>query len=53
MNEKHEETAQRIYKVVMLVLLTAFITFMITSLSLYTIKQATIDKRRVNKCETE
>ena len=36
MNEKHEETAQRIYKVVMLVLLTAFITFMITSLSLYT-----------------
>ena len=23
------------------------------SLSLYTIKQATIDKRRVNKCETE
>ena len=36
MNEKHEETAQKIYKVVMLVLLTAFITFMITSLSLYT-----------------
>ena len=36
MNEKHEEAAQRIYKVVMLVLLTAFITFMITSLSLYT-----------------
>ena len=36
MNEKHEETAQKIYKVVMLIVLTAFITFMITSLSLYT-----------------
>ena len=36
MNEKHEETAQRIYKIIMLIVLTAFITFMITSLSLYT-----------------
>ncbi len=36
MNEKHEGTAQRIYRVIMLVILTAFITFMITSLSLYT-----------------
>ena len=36
MNEKHEETAQRIYKVIMLIILTAFLTFMITSLSLYT-----------------
>ena len=36
MNERHEETAQRIYKVIMLIVLTSFITFMITSLSLYT-----------------
>ena len=36
MNEKHEETAQKIYKVIMLIILTSFITFMITSLSLYT-----------------
>ena len=36
MNEKHEEAVQRIYKIIMLVVLTAFITFMITSLSLYT-----------------
>lgn len=36
MNNKHEGTAQRIYRVIMLVVLTAFITFMITSLSLYT-----------------
>lgn len=36
MNEKHEETAQRIYKIIMLVLLTTFITFMVTSLTLYT-----------------
>ena len=36
MNEKREETAQKIYKIIMLIVLTAFITFMITSLSLYT-----------------
>ena len=36
MNERHEETAQKIYKVMMLIVLTSFITFMITSLSLYT-----------------
>ncbi len=36
MNEKHEKTAEKIYKVVMLIVLTAFITFMVTSLSLYT-----------------
>lgn len=36
MNEKHEGTAYRIYKIIMLVVLTAFITFMITSISLYT-----------------
>lgn len=36
MNEKHEKTAEKIYKVVMLIVLTSFITFMITSLSLYT-----------------
>lgn len=36
MKEKHEEKAQRIYKVTMLVILTSFITFMITSLSMYT-----------------
>ena len=36
MNEKNEKTAYRIYKVIMAVILTAFITFMITSLSLYT-----------------
>ena len=36
MKEKQEETAQKIYKVIMLVILTAFITFMITSLSMYT-----------------
>ena len=35
MKEKLEETAQKIYKVIMLVILTAFITFMITSLSMY------------------
>ena len=35
MNEKRG-TAQRIYKIIMLIILTAFITFMITSLSLYT-----------------
>ena len=36
MKEKQEETAQRIYKIIMLVILTAFITFMVTSLSMYT-----------------
>ena len=36
MKEKQEEIAQKIYKVIMLVILTAFITFMITSLSMYT-----------------
>ena len=36
MNEKNEKTAYRIYKVIIAVILTAFITFMITSLSLYT-----------------
>ena len=36
MKEKQEETAQKIYKVIMLVILTAFITFMVTSLSMYT-----------------
>ena len=36
MNEKHEKTAEKIYKIVMLIVLTAFITFMVTSLSLYT-----------------
>ena len=36
MNEKNDKTAQRIYKVIMAVVLTAFITFMVTSLSLYT-----------------
>ncbi|MBR0428334.1 MAG: S41 family peptidase [Clostridia bacterium] len=36
MNEKHEKTAEKIYKIVMLIVLTSFITFMITSLSLYT-----------------
>ena len=36
MKEKQEETAQRIYKVIMLVILTSFITFMVTSLSMYT-----------------
>ena len=36
MNQNHEETVQRIYKVIMLIVLTAFITFMITSLTLYT-----------------
>ena len=36
MNEKHEGVAQRVYKIIMLIILTAFITFMITSISLYT-----------------
>lgn len=36
MKEEQQERTQRIYKVIMLVVLTAFITFMITSLSLYT-----------------
>ena len=36
MKEKQEETAQKIYRVIMLVILTAFITFMVTSLSMYT-----------------
>lgn len=36
MKKEQEGTAQRIYKVIMLVLLTAFITFMVTSLSMYT-----------------
>lgn len=36
MNEKHEGTAQRIYKVLMIIILTSFITFMITSIALYT-----------------
>ena len=36
MNEKNEKTAYRIYIVIIAVILTAFITFMITSLSLYT-----------------
>lgn len=36
MKEKQEEIAQRIYKIIMLVILTAFITFMVTSLSMYT-----------------
>ena len=34
--EEKEAKRQRVYKIVMLVVLTAFITFMITSLSLYT-----------------
>ena len=36
MNENKEKSAQRIYKIIMAVVLTAFITFMVTSLSLYT-----------------
>ena len=36
MNENHQERMQKIYKVIMLIILTSFITFMITSLSLYT-----------------
>lgn len=36
MNEKHEGTAQRIYKVLMIIILTSFITFMVTSIALYT-----------------
>lgn len=36
MNEKNEKTAQRIYRIIMAVVLTAFITFMVTSISLYT-----------------
>ena len=36
MKEKQEEITQKIYKVIMLVILTAFITFMVTSLSMYT-----------------
>lgn len=36
MKKEQEGTAQKIYKVIMLVLLTAFITFMVTSLSMYT-----------------
>lgn len=35
MGENIEGKAQRIYKIILLVILTAFITFMITSLSLY------------------
>ena len=36
MEENRKDKAERIYKIVMLVILTAFITFMVTSLSLYT-----------------
>lgn len=36
MNEKHEGTAQKIYKVLMIIVLTSFITFMVTSIALYT-----------------
>ena len=36
MNEKHEGTAQRIYKILMIIILTSFITFMVTSIALYT-----------------
>ena len=36
MNEKHEGTAQRIYKIIMIIILTSFITFMVTSIALYT-----------------
>ena len=36
MNDKHEGTAQRIYKVLMIIILTSFITFMVTSIALYT-----------------
>lgn len=36
MNEKHEGTAFKFYKIIMLIILTAFITFMITSSLLYT-----------------
>lgn len=36
MNQNHEDKAQKIYKIIMLIILTAFITFMITSLSMYT-----------------
>ncbi len=36
MNDKHEGTAQRIYRVIMIIILTAFITFMVTSIALYT-----------------
>ena len=36
MNEKHEGTAQKIYKVLMIIILTSFITFMVTSIALYT-----------------
>ena len=36
MNDKHEGTAQRIYRVLMIIILTAFITFMVTSIALYT-----------------
>ena len=36
MNDKHEGTAQRIYKILMIIILTSFITFMVTSIALYT-----------------
>ena len=36
MNEKSEGIAQKIYKVIMIIVLTAFITFMVTSIALYT-----------------
>jgi len=36
MNQNSEGKAEKIYRIIMLVILTAFITFMITSLTLYT-----------------
>lgn len=36
MQESNEKKAERIYKIIMLVVLTSFITFMVTSLTLYT-----------------
>ncbi len=36
MNQNHEEKLQRVYKTIMVIVLTAFITFMITSLTMYT-----------------
>lgn len=35
MKENKQEVAQRIYKIIMLIILTVFITFMVTSLTLY------------------
>ena len=36
MNENQERKIQRVYKTIMLIVLTSFMTFMVTSLSLYT-----------------